>query len=330
MVIQPETSNPDEPRKSQAMQDFEDLIERLANDATPADREEIADLANPEGTVKIGELTPPQAAVLYKDHQGHNRDFSLAKAKFYSDAMKRREWKLIHQGLAFYPDGKIADGQHRVAAVAISNTTQSFVMFSNFGDGNVGAIDAGKPRSAGDAVQLRGFEDPKIKATVSKAVMDYEHDVQNGWKLNPTTFQVEGFVEANDEVIGEAVRMAKQISAKCAEPCLTPKECAVSFLLLVRGGYSANAATAIVSAIQLGVADHEGAPTAILSRMFLKAKHSERRVHRINRRTKLAMICKAASLHVLGKTVTESAVKWNRKREPLPAAQPPVLSDAAE
>jgi hypothetical protein len=44
----------------------------------------------------------------------------------------------------------------------------------------------------------------------------------------------------------------------------------------------------------------------------------------------LAMICKGASLHVQGKTVTESAVKWNPKREPLPAAQPPVLSDAAE
>ena len=41
VVIQTETSDPSEPRKSQAMQYFEDLIEQLVHDATPADREKI-------------------------------------------------------------------------------------------------------------------------------------------------------------------------------------------------------------------------------------------------------------------------------------------------
>ncbi len=203
-------------------------------------------------------------------------------------------------------------------------------MFPNFRDGDVDAIDIGKTRSAGDAVQLLGFEDGGLKATVSKVVMGYDNEVQTGRKLNPTVIQVEKFVGENDKDIGEAIKMARQITDRCAEPCLTLKRCAVAILVLERGGYPMNVAVAIVGAIQLGVADHEGAPTAILSRMFLKAKHSERRVNRINQRETYAMICKAASLHVQGKTVTESAVKWNPKKEPLPAAQPPVLSDAAE
>ncbi len=331
MTVETKTINPDEPRKSQAMQDFENLIERVANEATPADREKIADLVNPAGTVRIDELTPAQAAVLYKDHQGHNRDFSLPKANYYAGAMKRGEWKLIHQGLAFYRDGKIADGQHRSAAVAISGMTQKFVMFPNFGDGDVDAIDVGKTRSAGDAVKLLGFEDGGIKAAVSKVVMGYENEVQTGQKSPPpTVIEVEKFVEANDEIIGEAVRMARQVTDKCAEPCLSLNKCAAGYLLLRRGGYSAILADAFISAVQVGVADREGAPAAILSKKFLKSKHSERRVYRINQRESLAMICKGASLHVMGKTVTESAVKWNPKKEPLPAAQPPVLSDAAE
>ncbi len=330
MANQTETSHPDEARKSQALQDFENLIERVANEATSADREKIADLVNPEGTVRIGELSPPQAAVFFSEHQGHNRDFSLTKANYYADAMKRGDWKLIHQGLAFYRDGKIADGQHRLAAVTISDTTQKFVMFPNFGDGDVDAIDVGKVRSAGDAVQLLGVEDGRFKASVSAAAMNYENEVETGRKLNPTVIQVEKFVDANDEMIGEAVRMARQIWAKCAEPCMSLKQCAVAILLLRRGAYSANLAGGFVSAVQLGIADSEGAPAAILSKKFLKAKHSERRVNRINQRQMLAMICKGASLHVQGKAVTESAVKWNPKREPLPAAQPPVLSDAAE
>ena len=40
------------------MQDFESLIERVASEATPADREKIAELVNPAGTVRIDELTP--------------------------------------------------------------------------------------------------------------------------------------------------------------------------------------------------------------------------------------------------------------------------------
>ena len=69
MVAESNTATPEEPRKSQAMQDFESLIERLANEATPAGRQYISDLINPEGTVRIADLTPTQAAVLYWDRQ---------------------------------------------------------------------------------------------------------------------------------------------------------------------------------------------------------------------------------------------------------------------
>ena len=167
-------------------------------------------------------------------------------------------------------------------------------------------------------------------ASVSKIAMGYESEVETGRKLNPTNIQVEHFVDANSEAIVDAVNMAKQISAKCAEPCLTVVKCAVSILLLMRGGYTPSMAGGFISAVQMGIADSEGAPAAILSKKFLKSKHSERSVNRINQRQMLAMICKGAALHVQGKTVTDSAVKWNPKREPLPAAQPPILSDAAE
>ena len=100
------------------------------------------------------------------------------------------------------------DGQHRTAAVAISGTTQPFVMFPGFKDGDADAIDSGKARNAGDTVQMLGFEDGGLKAAVSKVVMGYENEVQTGRKLNPTVIQVEKFVGENDGVIGDAVRMA--------------------------------------------------------------------------------------------------------------------------
>ena len=58
MTVETNTVTPEEPRKSQAMQDFETLIEQLANAATTAVREYIAKLVDPNGTVRIDELTP--------------------------------------------------------------------------------------------------------------------------------------------------------------------------------------------------------------------------------------------------------------------------------
>ena len=64
MSIETKTINPDEPRKSPATLEFENLIEQLANAATTAVREYIAKLVDPNGTVRIDELTPAHAAVL--------------------------------------------------------------------------------------------------------------------------------------------------------------------------------------------------------------------------------------------------------------------------
>ena len=57
MTTESNTEAPVEPRKSQVMQDFEDLIERLVHDALPSDREKIAELVNPDiGRVSVSFL----------------------------------------------------------------------------------------------------------------------------------------------------------------------------------------------------------------------------------------------------------------------------------
>ena len=101
MSEQTHSTPPVELRKSQGMQDFENLMERLVHDATAADREKIADLINPESSVRIEELTPAYAALLFVEGGGHNRDFSLTKAKalFKEGRVKPRE--LNRMGLKF-------------------------------------------------------------------------------------------------------------------------------------------------------------------------------------------------------------------------------------
>src|SRR5262245_63796756 len=108
------------PKLSPQMQAFNEKVDRLVTASTEADRAAVAALVKAGQPVGIKEISPPMAALLFKNHNGHNRDFGYAKALYYAQAMERSEWKLTHQGVAFYPDGNTADGQHRFGGIVRS------------------------------------------------------------------------------------------------------------------------------------------------------------------------------------------------------------------
>ena len=315
------------PKVTPQMQAFNEKVDALVAAATEKDRVALRELIKPDAVIGVREVTPVMAALIFKEHNGHNREFSYSKALYYAQAMERGDWKINHQGVAFYADGNLADGQHRFAAVLMANKPQRFVVMASFDDDAFDTIDIGKIRNAGDALFLRGVADPAVKAAIVRVVMAYEHKQKTGRFLTPTVIEVEKFVK-DESRIGTVIEMARTITKNCSDPCMSENETAAAALLLLRGGYTENAVSGYLSAIQLGVADHEGAVVIDLGRQFMKARISERRVHRMNKEHKLALLCKGAQLHVLDKTVR--SLKWDPKKEPMPAPTPPVVSEAAE
>lgn len=59
----------------------------------------------------------PKMAQSWLDGKAENRKIAKHHIKFLADEMLAGRWRLTHQGIAFSEDGKLVDGQHRLAAV---------------------------------------------------------------------------------------------------------------------------------------------------------------------------------------------------------------------
>ncbi len=103
-------------------------------------------------------VTPDLASQWLKDNS-YNRNLLKSKVKAYASDIEHDRWTLTHQGVAFYDDQHIADGQHRLAAVvAAGKPVQMQVTFGL--PHSAGAdIDRHRPRSEADAIRIGDLSD---------------------------------------------------------------------------------------------------------------------------------------------------------------------------
>ena len=88
-----------------------------------------------------------------------NRTVSQHTVNLYVRAMQNNEWRETHQGIAFYEDGTLADGQHRLHAITQSGCTVSMLVTTGLSKDTAYGIDANRPRSTNDIVRISGEAD---------------------------------------------------------------------------------------------------------------------------------------------------------------------------
>lgn len=309
------------PTVSKAEQEFNDALMAVESSATDADRAAAAEALDPNRGVGQVTLSAAVAAVIYLRHNKRNRATSFGKVYDFAEAMRRGEWKFHHQGLAAYPDGTLADGQHRVAAVALSGTEQRFMMFPQFDKAAIDVIDRSKSRTAAEALEMMGIQDARAKASVAKVAMEYTSELNTGKRQRFTDPQVEKFVLDHEEMIGRALHIGTNSTQNVSDPCLSATEAARMALLMLMGQWGEQAAVAFIASIQQGVATYPESPTVALSRLFMRAKVSDRNKDRLTTREKLALALKGAQLWSEEKSVAR--VTWNKSREDLPTHMKP-------
>jgi hypothetical protein len=103
----------------------------------------------------IVNVTPATARTwLKKNTLNRNlRDETVAK---YARDMKDGNWETTHQGIAFYDDGSLADGQHRLHAVVRADTPVKFVVTHGIPRHAGQVIDQNAPRLTHDAIRIGG------------------------------------------------------------------------------------------------------------------------------------------------------------------------------
>lgn len=297
------------------------VLTAVGGSHTTEARAEAAELTRTGRAPSVEKITPAVAAVLFTECNGMNRDFSESKAMQWRNDMANGEWKLNHQGIAFYKNGHIADGQHRLAAVALSGVTIETLVMRDFSEAALDTIDLGKGRSAGDALELRGVEDGKAKARIAKDVEEYLHQAEFGVRPHLSVAKIEKAVMDHNAELAHAIHVGVASVQNVTVPALTAYEAATVAYLLHRGGYLQPQIDGFMASLQQGIATYAQSPTVDLNGQFTRARLTVNKAHKLNKTAKLALVCKGIALWTEHKSV--SKMKYSAK-ESLPMPNPPV------
>lgn len=104
--------------------------------------------------VEIVTITPELARVWLTKNHG-NRTVSEKTVKQYADDMASGNWQLTNQGIGFYRDGRLADGQHRLHAIIMSGVSVQMLVTYDLECSAVDGIDINRVRSLSDIMTIK-------------------------------------------------------------------------------------------------------------------------------------------------------------------------------
>jgi hypothetical protein len=105
--------------------------------------------------VTVEKITPAKAEkMLNKNHD--NRHLRAGVVEKYAADMKSGSWTDCTDPIAFYEDGDVADGQHRLWAVSVSGVTVEFIVVRGLSREAGLNIDVGVPRNLVDNARISG------------------------------------------------------------------------------------------------------------------------------------------------------------------------------
>lgn len=101
-------------------------------------------------------ITPVQATEWLETKNTRNRTLSMKRAAMYANDMTNGAWRKTHQGIAFYDDGVLADGQTRLKAVEIANMPVSMLVTFGLPQSSSLGIDNHRMRSTANQIEIDG------------------------------------------------------------------------------------------------------------------------------------------------------------------------------
>lgn len=132
--------------------------------------EGLIDTRNAKFNVSL-ELISPDRARQWLDRGGLNRKLNEQRVGILAAAIRRGEWQITGDSIKLDASGRVRDGQHRLAAIAISQAVQSLVVFG-VAESAFDVMDTGRSRSIADVVGMRGYADRNsLSAAVRSLIM---------------------------------------------------------------------------------------------------------------------------------------------------------------
>jgi hypothetical protein len=123
---------------------------------------------------RVQSITPKKAVELLEANTT-NRPLSMPVVRAFAEAMKRGDWLVTHQGIAFDTHGVLVDGQHRLAAIIEADVPIEVTVFTEVEPGTFDVLDTGKRRNAADVLAIEGEKNSTMLAAMVRTVWLYEN-----------------------------------------------------------------------------------------------------------------------------------------------------------
>lgn len=125
----------------------------------------------------------PTMAETWLNANNTNRSMRDGVVEQYANDMKAGRWTQCITPIAFYEDGDLADGQHRLWAVADSGTTQRFIIMRGLSREDGLNIDTGLGRSVVDNGRISGL-DPNLSSAIVACARAIAHGMPSGPRMS--------------------------------------------------------------------------------------------------------------------------------------------------
>lgn len=136
------------------------------------------------------DVTPQMARNFLRCNQS-NRPIRRSHVDYLVGIIRRGEWVTTHQGIAVSENGRLLDGQHRLAAIAEAGITCRIAVATGVPEGAYAAMDRGVLRTMADALT-----EPRLRVDVASMICAVAQISKEGGRTpKPTPDAVRKMVE---------------------------------------------------------------------------------------------------------------------------------------
>jgi hypothetical protein len=302
------------PIKRKPEDDLRERIAAVAAAATSEDRRKVLDLV---AEAKKGiyrpqafDLSTGMAAILFTEFNSHNRDWTASWTLELQRRIQHGLWKQINASLGIYDNGLVEDGQHRLAAVALSGNFVWERITVQFGikQDAISAQDSGRRRHASDHAKLDGIGNTRMKETILKSATSYL--VRRGDKdgAMPSEAELAAAIREHNAVLDTAIDVAKDSETNIVTPILKRSIGATVAYLMLTHDWPEQRVREKLALFNTGQSSSgENEPFFIAADIITKARAKVEAKDRLTTVREVALVIEVMNLTTMG-------VKASRKR----------------
>ncbi|HEX8275401.1 MAG TPA: hypothetical protein VF615_22395 [Longimicrobiaceae bacterium] len=155
---------------------------------------------DPSKLAVTAEFVTPQMALLFLEHNDHNRKVVSGAVDRYARDMREGHWALNGQTLKISSTGRLLDGQHRCSAAVKAERGFHAIVVRGLPDDVFDTLDAGSVRSFGEVLASRGERNTNSLAAALQKVWLYDQRLPQLRNLRASHTELLGVLEQHPEI----------------------------------------------------------------------------------------------------------------------------------